>query len=136
MKLQKLLPPLLSIRHLKTSRQYNKADLRLRYWFQWSDRTNLGAIVVRLSLFDKVGIKVTEASVKLPKVKITGSVPATETSPAKPIYDSSVFIQLDDIDRENLPVSFSYYVVTGVFKKSAVVEGEMNGQFEDLSKHG
>ncbi|GAB4023318.1 hypothetical protein GCM10028808_73400 [Spirosoma migulaei] len=129
--------PSLDITHIKTSKQYAGEGLRrkiiLRYWLQWSNRRDLSRTVLRLELYDEAGNKATEANLQLPKVKVTGYVPASETSPAMPIYDSAVVIKLDDMDREKPPVSFRYWTVNALFTNSDIVEGQMSGVFDDLT---
>jgi hypothetical protein len=124
--------PSLTPTHLKTSKQIERGNLVNRYWFEWSNRKQLSGTVVRLELLDDAGQVLTTASFQLPKVKITGYVPASETSPQKPIYDSTVWIKLDDIVRDQMPASFRYYTV-GVTSKSEAVTSPMQGVYEDLS---
>ena len=107
--------PSLELIHLKTSKQHKKGTLVTRYWFEWQNRRRLGAIVLRLELLDESGTSLTEVSFKLPKVKITGYLPATDSRPQKPVYDSTIYIKLDDIVRDVLPVSFRYYTPTKMF---------------------
>ena len=127
--------PALTLSHLKTSKLYKGTQLVNRYWFQWQDRTNLASFVIRLELLDEDGNKVTESNIQLPKTKITGYVPETETDPQRPMYDIPVFIQIDDIPRDKPAVSFRYRTVTGLFNKSEQVTGDMTGLLEDLSMY-
>lgn len=128
--------PPITLVHLKTSRQQAQFGIIDRYWFEWQNRKNNGAIVLRIEFLDAAGNVVVESSVKLPKVKIKSFIPATETEPQKPVYDSSVWIQIDDVVREVMPVSFRYYTLTGLFSKSESVTSELVGKFEDISQHG
>lgn len=108
--------PSLTLSHLKTSRQHEGATLINRYWFQWSNRKNLTAQVVRVELLDDAGQVLTKGSVQLPKVKRTGG---------------PVWFHLDDIPREP-PTQLRYYTVN-LLSKSEAVTAPMAGQFDDLS---
>lgn len=89
--------PPLTITHLKTSKQYEGAKLLNRYWFEWTSRINLSNLVVRFDILNDAGQVLTTASVKLPKVKVTGYVTAVDGVSQQAVYDSTVFIKLGDI---------------------------------------
>ena len=119
--------PSVDLQHLKTSKQFERGNLIYRYWFEWKNRRQLGNIALRLELLDATGVVLTTTRIKLPKVKITGYTPATETSPQKPIYDSTVWIEIDDVIRDEQPVSFRYHTLSGLLSKSDRVECRMDG---------
>lgn len=127
-----LQPPALTLSHLISKKQHDDQLVLIRkHWFQWSDRRTLSALVLRIDLLDAAGAIIDNASVRMPKVKVTGHVPG---DPPQPIYDSPVFIALDGpVDRQ--PVSFRYYTVEGVMKKSAPVTTAFTEKFEDLSMY-
>lgn len=129
--------PSLTQAHLKTSKQYQRTNLIHRYWFEWQNRRTLKAILLRIELLGPDGTVLTTSSVQLPKVKITGYLPATDTSPQKPVYDSTVWIQLGDIIRDTLPTSLRYYTLSGLtMSKSDSVTVPMNGTYDDISHYG
>ena len=127
--------PSIDIVHLKTSRQYEGSTLINRYWFQWQNRRNLGNTAVRLELLDASGTILTTATVRLPKVKITGYTPAPDGKSQQPIYSCSVWIKLDDAPRTPPPTHVRYCTVN-VFTKSYTVQQPMNGTYEDISYYG
>ena len=129
-------PPCLTLTHLKTSKQFNGTSMIHRHWFEWSNRRQLSNLIVRLELLNADGAVVTKASIRLPKVKITGYSPATETEEQKPVYSSSVWIQLDDTLREPRPTQFRYYTIVGFDKRSETVTVNMDGKYEDISHLG
>ncbi len=123
--------PCLDIQHLKTSRQHEETGLQNHYLFQWQNRRQLGPVVLQLDLLDARGKVITTSRTKLPKVRVTSYVPATATQPSQPLYDSSVFVEIDDVVPDELPTTFRYRTISGAFKKSDVVSGPMNGTYED-----
>ncbi|GAB3225944.1 hypothetical protein [Spirosoma arcticum] len=131
-----MLAPCLTLTHLKTSKQYEGASLINRYWFEWSKRRELSNLIVRLELLDATGLIVTTTSIRLPKVKITGYSPATETEPGKPIYNSTLWVHIDDVVLEPAPTHFRYSTIVGFARKSEVVTAAMDGKYEDISQLG
>ncbi|MVM30472.1 hypothetical protein GO755_10540 [Spirosoma sp. HMF4905] len=128
--------PSIALRHLSTKKQYNEQQtLVYRYWFEWFDRRSLAALVVRIDLLDKAGKVLTTTSIQLPKVKLTGSIASQETGVQQPLYDSSVWIRIDDVITHEA-TQFSYYTLAGLFTKSASVTMTMDHKVEDLSMHG
>ena len=121
--------PALTLTHLKTSKQYEAGQTINRYWFQWSDRLDLGRLTVRLTLLDAEGRPLLTRSELLPKVVITKYLDAMQ-----PVYDSPVWFYVDD-STDNRPVSFSYLTVSGFDKKSETVLAPMDGKKEDLSTY-
>ncbi len=130
--------PCLTLTHLKTSKQYDTDPHKLyhRHWFQWSDRRQLSHLIVRIELLDADGKLVTKSSIPLPKVKVTGYSPATETDEQKPIYDGTVWIQIDDVVRQPAPTQFRYYTIVSFDKRSETVSVTMEGKYEDISHLG
>ncbi len=128
--------PCLTLKHLKTSKQYEGADLIVRYWFEWQDRRDLATVLLGIDLLDADNQVLAQSRTKLPGVKITNYIPATETSPQKPVYDKTVWVMIDDVVRANMPVAFRYYVLTGLFKKSDMVTVPLDGKFDDISSNG
>ena len=123
--------PALDLRHLKTSRQRENGFLIRRYWFEWQNRRQLDRLVIRIELLSAIGTVLTDASFRLPKTRITGYVP---DEPKRSIYDGSVWLQLDDIDRVDEPPAIArYYTITGLNKKSETVDLALSGIFDDLS---
>ncbi len=127
--------PCVDILHLKTSHQNESSGLTNRYWFQWTNRRQLGNVTVRLDLLDARGKIVATSRTKLPKVNVTDYIPATATEPALPIYDSPAFITIDKLVTNEQPISFRYTTESGAFKKSDLATGLLDGLFEDLSMY-
>lgn len=125
--------PCLSLKHVKTAKQYEDGHLIFRHWFQWSERKNLKSIVVRIQLLDKDKNKLTEGSFQLKKTVIRNYL-YNDEGVQQPIYDTSVWLQLDDIVRDEVPAFFCYFTVEGVGKKSESVKVEMGGLYEDLEQ--
>lgn len=127
--------PCLTLQHLKTSRQYDDGSLIFRHWFQWSERKNLKSIVVRVQLLDKEQNQLTEGSFQLKKTIVRNYL-YNDEGKQQPVYDTNIWLQLDDIVREEVPAFFRYYTVEGVGKKSESITVEMSGLFEDLEQLG
>ncbi|SFF41464.1 hypothetical protein [Spirosoma endophyticum] len=71
--------------------------------------------MVHFYILNQAGQVLTTASVKLPKVKVTGYVTAVDGVSQQAVYDSTVFIKLGDITREEpdqQATQFRYYVLT------------------------
>ncbi|MCX6217588.1 hypothetical protein [Spirosoma sp.] len=124
--------PCLELTHLKTSQQFdNELDLDVMvYWFQWSNRTRLGKLEIEIELLDQAGAVVAPSRTHMPAVKIVGY---TGKNPQHPVYSASVWIQIMDLVRSPRPVSFRYYTVTGLFKRSETVTAPLDGAFNDIS---
>lgn len=125
--------PLL-LTHQTTKKVNQKGTLLHRYFFQWSDRRTLGAIVLRVELFDADGKSLGEVSFRLPKTKVTSTITMEENGQKvkKPVYDTPVSVYVDDVATRQA-VSFRYWVVENFFKKNGPFEGEIFKVWEDLS---
>ncbi|UHG93248.1 hypothetical protein [Spirosoma oryzicola] len=127
--------PSLTLVHLKSSVQYDGPDLITRHWFQWSNRKSLGSIVLRVELLDSDGKVLTEGRFELKKTTVTGYLPNDEQGNEQPIYDTSVWLQLDDVVRDAKPWQFRYFTAN-LLSKSDKVTADMSGKFEDISQLG
>lgn len=78
-----LQPPALTLAHMKTSTQFEAEakDVIYRHWFEWSDRRQLGPLVLRLELLYTDDNVLTRTSIKMSKVTVKGHTAATETDP-------------------------------------------------------
>lgn len=106
-----------------------------RYWFQWINRRQLGAVTLRLDLLDARGKVVLTSRLKLPKVTVTGYEPATAQEPALPRYNHPAFLNLDQPvgDEQLTPTAFRYTTESGAYKKSEVVTGSLDGHHEAVT---
>lgn len=127
--------PSLKLTHLKSSTQYDDPGLITRHWFEWSNRKSLGSIILRVELLDADGKVLTEARFELKKTVVTGYLPKDANGEEQPIYDTSVWLQLDDVVRDVKPVKFRYFTAN-VLSKSDKVTADMSSNFEDISQLG
>ncbi|OIN55738.1 hypothetical protein [Arsenicibacter rosenii] len=123
--------PALVLSHTKTSLLVEKGQLINRYWFRWSDRTDLRALVLRVELIDDEGNRVDSFSVKLPRTRF--QIIKDPDDPAKEFrqYDTPIYVSIDGTPKA--PTGFRYRTVTGLLKKSATAEARLDGGYEDLS---
>lgn len=102
-----------------------------RYFFQWSDRNTLGALVLRMELLEDSGKVLTSGSVQLPKTKSE----LTQTGEGQIwVYDQTPYFYLDNV-ASHQDTKFRYTGVVGIFKKATTIEGVLNEKFEDLSMY-
>ncbi|WP_212768261.1 hypothetical protein [Larkinella sp. C7] len=103
-----------------------------RYFFQWSDRNTLGALVLRMELLDDSGRVLASGSINLPKTKRE----LTQTGEGEIwVYDQTPYFYLDDV-ASHQATKFRFTAVVGLLKKYPAIEGVMNEKFEDLSIYG
>jgi len=117
--------PCLDIQYLKTTSQNTSSGLITRFWFQWTNRRQLGPVTLRLDLLDARGKIVLTSRTKLPKATVTGYEPATAKEPALPLYDCTTALSLEQLmeDDQRPPTAFRYTTESGAYKKSDVVVG-------------